>query len=63
MKTLKLLPIFCFAFLYTFAQPARTADNIMKEAYARANKEKKNVFINETNSTNEIPENSEEIDD
>ncbi len=45
MKTLKLLPIFCFAFLYTFAQPARTADDIMKEAYVRANKEKKNVFV------------------
>jgi thioredoxin-related protein len=45
MKMLKLLPIFCFVFLSAFAQPARTADEIMKEAYARAKKEKKNVFV------------------
>ncbi len=45
MKTLKLLLIFCFVFLSVLAQPARTADEIMKEAYARAKKEKKNVFV------------------
>ncbi len=45
MKTLKLLPVFCFVFFSAFAQSARTADEIMKEAYARAKKENKNIFV------------------
>ncbi len=44
MKTIKLLVAFCLVVIAAFAQPSRTATEIMEEAFARAKKEKKNVF-------------------
>lgn len=45
MKTLKLFVLFCFVVVSAFAQTARNADEVMKEAFARAKKENKNVFV------------------